>query len=380
MVGYAVGGYNPTSLIYKTTNGGQTWNQEISGTPYCYFSSHFINANTGVVVGDCGSLRKTTNGGNVWYGCNSGTSDYLYDVCFVNQTTGFSVGFVGQIIKTMDGGDNWSQLIQLGSSLNGVCFLNETTGYVVGNEGKLLKTTDCGGSWQIISLGLSYNLNDIFLVNQNIIYITGSGGVVLKTVNGGQNWTQQNIGLPNISLDTYFINEQTGFTCGSNASIYKTQTGGELLPLPVLISPANNSYSVPLTPALIWSNIAGVTNYLVQVSPLSNFSIITDSATVTLNQRIIPAGKLQVNTTYFWRVRATNGLGTGPWTNVWSFGTTSVGINQISSEVPGKYNLYQNYPNPFNPETKIKFDVPEKSYVTLKIFDVNGKEIASLFS
>ncbi len=378
--GYVVGGYYPVSLIYKTTNGGQTWSQQVSGSQYCYFDSYFLNENTGIVVGDWGSIRKTTNGGNAWFGCNSGTTAYLESVYFVNQNTGFSVGRVGQIMKTTDGGNNWNLLIQDGTWLNSIKFLNENIGYVVGFSGRVLRTTDGGGSWQILSLGITYNLSNIFIINQNIIYIVGDNGNILKTANGGLNWTQQNVGSTNNLSGVYFLNSQTGFASGSNASIYKTQTGGELLPLPTLISPPNNSNNVPLTPALVWSNISGVNNYLVQVSPLSNFSIITDSATVTLNQRIIPAGKLQANTTYFWRVRATSGVGTGPWTDVWSFGTTSVGINQISTEIPAKFNLYQNYPNPFNPETKIKFDVPEKTLVTLKVYDITGKEIANLFN
>jgi len=80
----------------------------------------------------------------------------------------------------------------------------------------------------------------------------------------------------------------------------------------------------------------------------------------------------------------------------------TVGISPISSFVPNVYSLYQNYPNPFNPETKIKFDVgrvnqssspfnPEtkikfdvgrvnqlSSFITLKIFDVMGREIETL--
>jgi hypothetical protein len=36
----------------------------------------------------------------------------------------------------------------------------------------------------------------------------------------------------------------------------------------------------------------------------------------------------------------------------------AIGVKNISSEVPAKFNLYQNYPNPFNPVTKMKFDIP----------------------
>lgn len=55
-----------------------------------------------------------------------------------------------------------------------------------------------------------------------------------------------------------------------------------------------------------------------------------------------------------------------------------VGINQISSEIPGGYELKQNYPNPFNPSTKINYDLRNSNFVTLKIYDMMGKEVANL--
>ncbi len=45
---------------------------------------------------------------------------------------------------------------------------------------------------------------------------------------------------------------------------------------------------------------------------------------------------------------------------------------------PLEYHLYQNYPNPFNPSTHIKFTLPEKNMVTIKVFDITGKEVATL--
>jgi len=57
---------------------------------------------------------------------------------------------------------------------------------------------------------------------------------------------------------------------------------------------------------------------------------------------------------------------------------SSVSVNTISELIPNKFNLSQNYPNPFNPETTIKFAIPENEFVKINVYDVLGREIASL--
>ena len=52
--------------------------------------------------------------------------------------------------------------------------------------------------------------------------------------------------------------------------------------------------------------------------------------------------------------------------------------SQTISTIPTLYKLYVNYPNPFNPQTRIKFELSKASQITLKIFDVLGKEIRTL--
>ena len=69
------------------------------------------------------------------------------------------------------------------------------------------------------------------------------------------------------------------------------------------------------------------------------------------------------------------------WTATWSqFSpeTYTIGIKQIASEVPQAFTLKQNYPNPFNPSTKINFALPKAGIVTLKVYDITGKEVANL--
>ena len=57
-----------------------------------------------------------------------------------------------------------------------------------------------------------------------------------------------------------------------------------------------------------------------------------------------------------------------------------IGINGISINTPNAFLLYQNYPNPFNPETNIKFDLPESGLVSLKVYDIIGREVAELIN
>lgn len=56
----------------------------------------------------------------------------------------------------------------------------------------------------------------------------------------------------------------------------------------------------------------------------------------------------------------------------------SVGITPVSHVIPSEYMLHQNYPNPFNPETTIKFDIPKAGFVKLTVYDISGREIATL--
>ena len=60
------------------------------------------------------------------------------------------------------------------------------------------------------------------------------------------------------------------------------------------------------------------------------------------------------------------------------YGTPISGITVVSNEIPSSYSVSQNYPNPFNPTTKINFALPKSGLVSMKVYDILGKEVATL--
>ena len=169
------------------------------------------------------------------------------------------------------------------------------------------------------------------------------------------------------------------FTNAGGNNMNKIAMWGSIPAAPSLLFPANGSTGISVTTTLDWTNVYNASSYGVQLSASPSFTTtVINASGLSVSEYSIPYGILSPNTVYFWRANAANGMGAGPYSAFWFFTTALTNISQTSGQIPSEFKLYNNYPNPFNPATKIKFDLPEKSFVKLIVYDALGRELDEL--
>jgi hypothetical protein len=198
-------------------------------------------------------------------------------------------------------------------------------GYASGGsatEGTILKTADGGATWAPLTSGTTNWLFGIMFFDLNLGWAVGFNGTILKTANGGTTWTPQASGTTNRLLAVHFVSPELGWAVGYAGTIIRTNDGG----------------------ATWQAQESGVTTNLWGVHFLDAQTGWAAGWTGTI-------------------VHTTNG------------GTTFV---ESFDRRPDEFALHQNYPNPFNPTTHISYEVPTLGFVSLKVFDLLGKEVATL--
>ncbi len=321
--GFAVG---DKGKIAKTTNGGNNWISVSYDTSYNFHSAYFINSNTGFCTSYYFSplvLLKTTNAGLTWQNNPQMDTNAISSVFFTDVNNGYACSHFGKIYKTTNTGSNWTQVFNNGGDLGKIKFAkdNPSIGYACGGNG-IYKTTNSGLNWFFQNSGITTSVESFSIVNSNIVYAMGGTFAVFnvyRTTNGGLNWSVANSTNLGPGSGIFFIDQNTGFLATDN--ILRTTNGG-------------NTWT---------SQFFGSFNSIYFTSFETGYSV---------------GGLGQI-------VKTTSG-------------GIPIGIQLTNSEIPQHYNLHQNYPNPFNPTSIIKFELPKSSNVTIKIFDILGREVETL--
>lgn len=212
--------------IRFSSDGGNSFSMQNSGTSYFLFGTCFINNNEGWVAADNGRILRTVNAGQLWVSQNTPTGSRLYDVCFIDSNNGWAVGRDGSIIHTTNGGANWTgQTSGTSQRLYSVEFTDINNGWTVGWGGVVRRTTNGGSNWTAVSLGTSSYMYHVDFVNASDGWIVGWGGEIYRTTDRGDTWTRQNSGTGEDFYGVGFADTQYGYAVG-NSIVERTTDGG----------------------------------------------------------------------------------------------------------------------------------------------------------
>ncbi len=412
--GFAAG---KNGVILRTNDGGTNWDIEEQDTTFTFNSVKFLTTGTGWLAGSSGFLARSTDAGTNWEFQSSGNRANLNSIYFASPLYGFIVGDQGTFLITSDGGTTWQKKdLNTTAALNDVIFFSNYSSsmlWVAGDGARLFFSIDLGITWAlqnikdvpsvnykrivrngyslfaagnggiVVEMGMTKpfvrnsicrfdgdNLRDICFPNAqhliapgengkvltawmrggqgasfqfsemsipdvsninrvcfvgNYLWMTGLYGVLLKSTNMGGAWNKSLVDITE-GNDVQFLDTLNGYLCGSNGTFLKSTDGG-------------TSWNKLLT---------HTTNSLSKM-------LFTDAKTGW----IIGANGLIMKT-------ETGG------------GASVSGINDASNNSPASFSLSQNFPNPFNPETNINYSISERSKVSIKIFNILGKEISTL--
>ena len=367
------------------------WIQQPSPTTKYLRSIFFTDSLKGWIGGDSGLIIHTTDKGSTWTTQYTGMQLEIHSIFFVNERKGYALSwefdatppnyYGTRILSTTNGGLNWSNYLYPDTNLflNSIYFLDSLKGFTAGSEGKIYYTTDSGLNWTLSAVDssqfFSFPVESIKFVNSVTGYATGGAfdiaGMIWKTTNGGFNWRSVIVG-PEPVMDLHIFDEMKILCIGGDfeygpSRTFTTNAGVNWTYIEFGILGIANSIAFR-TSNEGWVSLGSVDSLLLTTDGGSSWSL-----------EPAPDGS-QIFDIEFTDRR--NGWAVGNNGAILKYNSKLININSNNSNIPQSVILFQNYPNPFNPSTKINYELRIKNYefVSLKIFDALGREVAVLIN
>ncbi len=332
----------------------------------------------------------TTDAGKTWTTKNLPYKEYV-DISVVSKNIFYLGDGNGNFYKTTDGGNTWVTIFSnpsISQCVNYIEMFSETNGIAMGdgpllsptvisNKALFLKTTN-GTDWQknnFQDIGWSADgWRRIDFVDENNGYFYRSGispELLLKTTDGGATWTNTNFSASGRAWMVKFHDKDYGLVLDydfltARYTVDRTTNGGADWQKITFagLGRVNDIEFVHSKPSYVWLGASTILYFSADSGKTWTQKIVSDRAE-RFDDIVFPTKKTG------WAL-TTTGL---YYTN--NNGGVATNVAQ-EKNLPTNFQLFQNYPNPFNPETIIRFQFSELAFVTLKVFDALGREVAVL--
>lgn len=169
-------GFAVMDKIYRTADGGNTWNLSYDGT-----TSFEICAPTpdSLYVASWGNILRSKNAGLSWDTTYS-SSGFYTGIDFINSSKIMAAKSNVYIHKTIDGGNSWTEEYIVSSTFGDVSYYDDTTAYVCWHDGYLFKSANNGSTWTQVITGTNRDLSEIYFGPDGTGYILGQDGMILR--------------------------------------------------------------------------------------------------------------------------------------------------------------------------------------------------------